>query len=87
MTVVDPIERELALVEMQDLVDRGLQQVAIMADHDHRARIVREMILKPQRAFEIEIVGRLVEQQQIGRRKQRRRQRHPHPPAAGKFRT
>ena len=58
-----------------------------MADDDHGARIVRQMVLQPQRAFEVEIVGRLVQQQQIGRRKQRRRQRHAHPPAAGKFRA
>ena len=58
-----------------------------MADDDHGARIVRQMILEPQRAFEIEIVGRLVQQQQIGRREQGRGERDAHPPAAGKFRT
>ncbi len=81
------VERQLAAIEMQDLVDRGVEQVAIMADHDHGARIVRQMILEPQRAFEIEIVGRLVQQQQIGRREQRRGECDPHAPAAGKFRT
>ena len=58
-----------------------------MADHDHGARIIRQMILEPQRAFEIEIVGGLVQQQKVGRRKQRRRERDAHAPAAGKFRT
>ena len=81
------VERQLAAIEVQDLVDRGVEQVAVMADHDHGARIMRQMVFQPQRAFEIEIVGRLVEQQQVGRGEQRRRQRHPHPPAAGKFRT
>ena len=70
---------------MQDLVDRGIEQVAVMADDDHRARIVRQMVFQPQRAFEIEIVGRLVQQQQIRRREQRRGERHAHAPAAGKF--
>ena len=81
------VERQLAAIEVQDLVDRGVEQVAVVADHDHGARIVGQMVFQPQRAFEVEIVGRLVQQQKVRRRKQRRRQRHPHAPAAGEFRT
>ena len=81
------VERQLAPIEMQDLVDRGVEQVAVMADHDHGAGIVGQMVFQPQRAFEIEIVGRLVQQQQVWRREQRRRQRHSHAPAAGEFRA
>ena len=79
------VERQLAAIEVQDLVDRGVEQVAVMADDDHGARIVRQMVFEPQRALEIEIVGRLVQQQQIGRGEQRRGERHAHAPAAGKF--
>ena len=85
--VAAAVERQLAALEMQDLVDRGVEQVAVMADDDHGARIVRQMVLQPQRAFEIEIVGRLVEQQQIGRGEQHRGQRDAHAPAAGEFRA
>ena len=35
-------------------------------------------------ALEVEVVGRLVEQQQVGLREQHAGQRHAHPPAAGK---
>ena len=80
-------KRQLGAIQMQDLVDRGVKQVAVMADDDHRPRIIRQMILEPQCAFEIEIVGGLVQQQQIGRRKQRRRQRDAHTPAARELRT
>ena len=45
------------------------------------------MILQPQRAFQIEIVGRLVEQQQFGLGEQRGGERDAHAPAAGKFRA
>ena len=38
-------------------------------------------------AFEIEIVGGLVEQQQVGLGEQNGRERHPHAPAAGKLRA
>ena len=70
---------------MQDRVDRIVQKVAVVADDDHRARIARDMVLKPERAFEIEIVGRLVEQQQVGLGEQGGGERHPHAPAAGEF--
>ena len=38
---------------------------------------------EPQRRLEIEMVRRLVEQQQVGLREQQRRKRHPHAPSAG----
>ena len=41
---------------------------------------------EPQRAFQVEIVGRLVEQQQVGLGEQGGGERHPHAPAAGEFR-
>ena len=80
------IEGELAVLQMQDGIHRVVEQVAIMADDDDGVRVAGEVIFQPERAFEIEIVGRLVEQQEIGRGEQRGGERHPHPPAAGKFR-
>ncbi len=61
--VVAAIEGELAAVEMQDRIDRGIQEIAVVADHDHGARIARDVVFEPQGAFEVEIVGGLVEQQ------------------------
>ncbi len=55
------VERELALVEVQDEVDRRVEQVAVVARDQHGVWIVPEIILHPQRAFEIEEVGGLVE--------------------------
>ncbi len=81
------IERELAVFEMQDEFGRGVQKIAVMADDQHRAAIAPQEILQPQHAFQIEIVGGLVQQQQIGAGEQDRRQRHAHAPAAGKLGT
>ena len=50
-----------------------------MADDEHGVRIAREEGLEPDRAFEVEIVGRLVEQQHVGRA---RRAPPPAPPAS-----
>ena len=47
-----------------------------------RARIVRKMIFQPQRAFEVEIIGRLIQQQQIGSGKECCSKRDAHAPAA-----
>ena len=71
---------------MQDRVDRVVEQVAVMADDEHGVRIAREVVLQPQRAFEVEIVGRLVEQQQVGLGEQHRGERDAHAPAAGELR-
>ena len=56
-----------------------------MTDDDHGVRIAGDVVLEPQRAFEVEIVGRLVEQQQVGLTEQHRGERDAHAPAAGKF--
>ena len=63
--VAAAIERELATFQRQNLVDGVVEQIAVMADHDQRRGITRQMILQPECPFEVEIVGRLVEQQQI----------------------
>ena len=67
------------------MVDRGVEQIAVVADHDNGMRIVREVVLEPERAFEVEIVGRLVEEEEIRLRKQGRGECHAHAPATGKF--
>ena len=85
--VAAAVERQLAAVEVQDPIDRIVEQVAVVADDDHGARIARQMVLEPQRAFEVEIVGGLVEQQEIGLGEQHGGERHAHAPAAGEFRA
>ena len=69
------------------MADRIVEKITIVADDDQRRRIVSEMVLQPKGAFEIEIVGRFVEQQQIGLREQRSGERHAHAPSAGKLRA
>ena len=70
---------------MQDVVDDVVEQVAIVADDQDRRGIGLEIIDQPEHAFEVEIIGRLVEQQQIGLREQHRGERDAHAPAAGEF--
>ncbi len=77
---------EPALGEVQDGVHRVVEQFAVVADDQGAVRIFAQARLQPQRAFEIEIVGRLVEQQQVRLGEQGRGHGDAHPPAAGELR-
>ena len=77
------VSRQPATLYMHRPAGDAVEQVAVMADDDQRAAPVLEEIRQPDRRLDIEMVGWLVEQQQVGVGEQRRGQRHPHPPAAG----
>ena len=70
---------------MEDLLGDVVEQIAVMADDENRRLAGLQIVGEPQRAFEVEIVGRLVEQQKVGLGEQHRGERDPHAPAAGKF--
>jgi hypothetical protein len=54
-------------LDLDDPADHGVEQVAVVADHQHRAaELVGEEALEPLPALDIEVVGRLVEQQDVG---------------------
>ena len=67
------------------MVDRAIEQVAVVADDHDRVRVRAQVGFEPERAFEIEIVRRLVEQQDVRFQKEDRGERHAHPPATGEF--
>ena len=53
------------------MIANGIEQIAVMADDKDRCRIALKIIDQPERALEIEVIGRLVEKQKIGARKQK----------------
>ena len=67
---------------MQDALDRFVEQIAVVADHQHGVRIALDEVFQPERAFEVEIVRRLVQEQDVGGGEQRARKRNAHAPAA-----
>ena len=69
---------------MGNAVDAGIEKFAVMRYQQHAAGIAREILFQPQDGFEIEVVGGLVQQQQVGAAHQGARQVEPHAPAAGK---
>ena len=77
IVVAAGVELELALAQMQDRVDGIVQKLAVVADDQGGVRVFLQARFEPQRAFEVEIVGRLVEQQQIRLARTARRRAPP----------
>ena len=83
------IELVVAVIELQaaalqggdhpaDRVDEG----AVVRDQEDGAGIRLQIALEPEQGVDVEMVGRLVEQQQVRLAEQEPRQRHAHRPAA-----
>ncbi|MNR53789.1 hypothetical protein D3C85_1738610 [compost metagenome] len=56
---------------MGDMIDHRIEEIAVVGDQQQRARVTLEPVFQPEDRIEIEVVGRLVEQQQFGRAHQR----------------
>ena len=83
LAVVADVVGQLAQVEVGDARDDRVEEVAVVRDEDDRVRIRAEVLLEPVARLEIEVVGRLVEQQQVRAPEQQLGQRDAHLPAAG----
>ena len=78
IALVDP---HLAVVDLKDPVDQAAQEVAVMADQHDRAGELLQGVQQHLAGLDVEVVGRLVEDQQVERLGQ---QSSPEPP--GSFR-
>jgi hypothetical protein len=83
--VVAGVHLRLAVVEVHGVGDHAIEEFAIVRNDQQGALIAAQPFFQPQHGIEIEMVGGLVEQQQLGRRHQRARQVEPHAPAAGEL--
>ena len=84
--VVAGVELRAAFVQMQNVRRHAIEELAVVRDHHQHAGIFQKPLLEPEHRIEIEMVGRLVEQQQVRRHHQRAREIEPHAPAAGEIR-
>ncbi len=75
-----------AILDVQHSADDGVQELAVVRDHQQRARKRREPFLQPDDGVEIQMVGRFVQQQEVGARTQRPGHAQPHAPASREFR-
>lgn len=65
------------------MVHRRVEDVPVVGDQEHAVRILLHIGLEPERAFQVEIVGGLVEEQEVRLGEEHGRERDAHPPAAG----
>jgi hypothetical protein len=86
LRVVAAVARHPSILQMQRDVAHRVQELAVMRNHDQRAGVAVQPVLEPDDRVEIEVIRRLVEQQQIGAAHQCLREVQPHAPAARKAR-
>jgi hypothetical protein len=54
-----------APIQLEDPAATIVEEVAVVGDGHHRARILLEVSLEPRHAFRVQVVGRLVEQEHV----------------------
>ena len=72
-----------ATVELEDPAGDVVQEIAVVGDRDDRPRVVEQVALEPRDRFGVEMVRRLVEQQQVRLAQQQPAERDAAPLAAG----
>jgi hypothetical protein len=70
-------------VQLQNPAGDVVQEIAIVGDGDDRAAVLLQVPFQPGHGLGIQVVGRLVQQQDVGRLEQQPAQGHPPPLAAG----
>ena len=75
----------VAAVELEDPARDVVEEVAIVGDGDDGALVLLEVALEPADRLGVEVVGRLVEQQQVGRGQQQPAERDAAALAAGEL--
>ena len=83
VAVVAEVVGQRAQRQVGDARHDGVEEEAVVRDEDDRVRVGDEVLLEPVARVEIEVVGRLVEQQQVRLAEQQLRERDAHLPAAG----
>jgi hypothetical protein len=70
-------------IELEDPARHVVQEVAIVRDGHNRARVVVQVMLEPGHGLGVQVVRRLVEQEQLGRLQQQAAQGHASSFSAG----
>ena len=72
--VIAPVRLDPALAHLPDDVHHPIQEVAIVADNQHRAIPVAQRVLQPFNRLHVQMVRRFVQDQQVGLLEQKARQ-------------
>ena len=83
--VIARIEENLLVPYLDDLLHRHVEKIPVVRDQHERIRIIVEIVLEPIARFQIKMVRRFIQQQQVWLLQQQLRQRDTHLPAARKL--
>ena len=81
--VVPAVAGDPLVGELDDRVDELVDELAVVGDQQDGALVVLQVVLEPHQRFEVEVVRRFVEQQQVRLHDQQPREVRAHHPAAG----
>ena len=81
--VVAHVHRRLAAFQMRDALHGAVEEVAVVRHHREGAWVLAHPGFQPHRRLQVQVVGRLVEQQQVRGRHQRLGEIEADAPAAG----
>ena len=80
--VVAGVSGHATVFERGDVVDAGVHKGAVVADDEDGAVVVGDKATQPLDAFEVQVVGGLVQKQQVGMAQEELGERDAHLPAA-----
>ena len=86
MIIVAHVEGDGAVRHLRDGGDHTVEEIPVVGDDDHAALVRREKSLQPLQRLDVEVVGRLVEEEEIGGEEEESGQGRPHAPASRELR-
>ena len=85
LRVVALVDGEALVPDLHGAIDGDVEEVAIVRDEDVAEGISLEIVLEPVAGFQVEMICRLVQKQEVGLGQQELGQRDTHLPAAGEL--
>ena len=79
--VIAGVGGQLLLCDLVDAFHDLIHELAVMGDHQERAGVRLEIILQPEQRHQVEVVGRLVEQEEVGLHDEQACEMRAHDPA------
>src|SRR5438552_1281615 len=85
LVVIAGVEMNAFVPDLHDFADCDVEEVAVVRDQNKRVRIFGEIFFQPVASFEIEMVRRLIQKQQVRLLQQQLGKRDAHLPSAREF--
>ena len=82
-TVVPRVDLNAGIADQRDVIDDRVKKLPIMGDQQQRARVASKPRFQPDHRVEVEMIGGLVEKEQLCTRRECAGECRTHPPTAG----